>query len=572
MASKCELYWNKLELKTSTGKKLLSNVSGVARPGTITAILGASGSGKSTLLNTLAGRNAKDFDLEGEIKANGHERGQYWPWIISYVLQDFPFHRWQTVHETLLFTAKIKCSDSESRAQWLMGLLGLSPVKDTFVGHLSRGEQVRLAIGLELLGDPAVVLLDEPLSGLDSFNALNVLGLLKKIAELGKTVILTVHQPSYKICEYFDGILLISQGTVAFEGTIANCTRFFESCGFELPPKTTPTDFFLDLLALDTRSDALREESQNRIRTLIREWNLIRQPGFPSDIEQNFHLPIIHHSSWMELFRRELLSHYRNTQLLRVRLFQRIFLVVVLGITFFKTGVLGADIFTFRGILIFFTQNEIFGITTPILNTFANEKKILMRECMSGLYSGTQAYLSKFIVEFLSIIFFAFPYISITYALVGFPLSAFPIFILSMIAIVLYAIAWGITISLLTSNVQASHVVSTSFNLIFMLYSGIFSPPEFYSLWLKWIFWVSPFHYAFRALVHSQLSGVPDASVVPTCISGEGSLTTVFHMNEFGVIPCILTLLIYTAGLVVGGCVMMTIRTSGNLLVKKTIK
>jgi len=61
---------------------------------------------------------------------------------------------------------------------------------------ISGGERKRTAIGVELITDPSLILLDEPTSGLDSFKALQIVKLLKKLADQGKTVISTIHQPS----------------------------------------------------------------------------------------------------------------------------------------------------------------------------------------------------------------------------------------------------------------------------------------------------------------------------------------------------------------------------------------
>ena len=61
---------------------------------------------------------------------------------------------------------------------------------------MSGGEKKRTAIGVELITDPSVILLDEPTSGLDSFNALKIVKILNKQAQLGKVVIAAIHQPN----------------------------------------------------------------------------------------------------------------------------------------------------------------------------------------------------------------------------------------------------------------------------------------------------------------------------------------------------------------------------------------
>lgn len=70
---------------------------------------------------------------------------------------------------------------------------------------------------------------DEPTSGLDSFMAQNVVTVLKSLAEKGKTVICTIHQPSSEVFSMFDKILLMAEGRVAFLGTPAQAIDFFKT-------------------------------------------------------------------------------------------------------------------------------------------------------------------------------------------------------------------------------------------------------------------------------------------------------------------------------------------------------
>lgn len=93
---------------------------------------------------------------------------------------------------------------------------------------ISGGERKRLALAAELLTDPSLLFCDEPTSGLDSFMSQNVIQMLKALAQTGRTVICTLHQPSSELFQMFDKICFIAEGRVAFLGDSSEANSFFE--------------------------------------------------------------------------------------------------------------------------------------------------------------------------------------------------------------------------------------------------------------------------------------------------------------------------------------------------------
>lgn len=87
----------------------------------------------------------------------------------------------------------------------------------------------RLSFAAEVLTNPSMMFCDEPTSGLDSFMALNVVQVLKGMAQTGKTVVCTIHQPSSELYAMFDKLLLMAEGRVAFIGTPEEADLFFKS-------------------------------------------------------------------------------------------------------------------------------------------------------------------------------------------------------------------------------------------------------------------------------------------------------------------------------------------------------
>ncbi|XP_077301530.1 uncharacterized protein LOC143922182 [Arctopsyche grandis] len=259
--SAVELTWKNLILETKTNKRILDDVSGQVSPGTITAIIGPSGSGKTTLLNSLAGRNTKTLTLEGEILANGNPRDtNNWSKTIAYVNQQLIAFDHQTVYETLKFAADAKLSEDEDTLQEIentINMLSLQKIRDSTLSTLSGGERMKLAIGIEYLGNPSILFLDEPTSGLDSSSALNILDILQKLSKLNKTIVLTIHQPSYEMLQKINKLILMTAGVTVFDGSIKDCIDFFDEAGFKIPKNTNPATFFLDTIDINaTYEDA----------------------------------------------------------------------------------------------------------------------------------------------------------------------------------------------------------------------------------------------------------------------------------------------------------------------------
>ena len=124
-----------------------------------------------------------------------------------------------TPEELFKFACQIRTRLSslqiESRVSSLIKALHLEACKDTHVGDvlkrgISGGERKRTSIGYELITNPSVLFLDEPTSGLDSVSALKVIELLRPAAQRGMTILATIHQPSSKIFNCFDRVMVLS--------------------------------------------------------------------------------------------------------------------------------------------------------------------------------------------------------------------------------------------------------------------------------------------------------------------------------------------------------------------------
>jgi ABC-type multidrug transport system ATPase subunit len=145
----------------------------------------------------------------GDCLLNGRQlKNQDLDFISAYVMQDDILEATLTPLEILMFTAKLKLNlpekEIESNVRTMIKDLHLENCQNTRIGDnisrgVSGGERKRTSIGVELIIDPKIIFLDEPTTGLDSFNAFEVILLLRKLSRKGNIIIFTIHQPSSEI-------------------------------------------------------------------------------------------------------------------------------------------------------------------------------------------------------------------------------------------------------------------------------------------------------------------------------------------------------------------------------------
>ncbi|MER7587771.1 ATP-binding cassette domain-containing protein [Micromonospora sp. NPDC127501] len=208
-----------------SGRQILTDISVSIAPGELVAIIGASGAGKTTLLEILAGvqRPAAGTVTYDRTAAAG---------TIGVVPQDDIIHRELPLARTLRYAARLRLppttrpAEISDRVAEVLAELRLTDRAATPVGLLSGGERKRASIAVELLTRPGVFFLDEPTSGLDPAIAVELLRVLRALADTGATVVLTTHQITD--VDHCDRVVVLTrQGRLAFTGTPAAAREFF---------------------------------------------------------------------------------------------------------------------------------------------------------------------------------------------------------------------------------------------------------------------------------------------------------------------------------------------------------
>ena len=214
-------------LKKKFGKnEVLKGIDFKIEKGDRLAIIGPSGCGKSTLLRCI---NMIEIPNEGEILFNGNDitkKGVDLSLVrekIGMVFQQFNlFDNLTVLNNIILAPVKLKVmseSKAKSRAYELLKKINLYDKKDSYPSELSGGQKQRVAIVRTLMMNPDIILFDEPTSALDPEMVVEVLELIKKIADDGMTMIIVSHEMKF-VKSSANKIMFLEDGKVSFFGSV----------------------------------------------------------------------------------------------------------------------------------------------------------------------------------------------------------------------------------------------------------------------------------------------------------------------------------------------------------------
>ena len=198
----------------------VSDLSFTIQPGQIYGFLGPNGAGKSTTMNIITGCLAA---TSGQVSINGHdifEESAQAKACIGYLPEQPPVYPDMTPGEYLDFVAKAKGippGQRKDQIRRVMEMAGVTLVQDRLIQNLSKGYRQRVGIAQALLGDPDIIILDEPTVGLDPKQIIEIRDLIRKLGE-HHTVILSSHILS-EVRAVCDQILIISQGKLVANDT-----------------------------------------------------------------------------------------------------------------------------------------------------------------------------------------------------------------------------------------------------------------------------------------------------------------------------------------------------------------
>ncbi len=208
-------------LKMAYGKKeILKDISFKLAGGKIVGLLGANGAGKTTMMNILTGYlkpvEGEVLICESDMRKNPKQAKKY----IGYLPEIPPLYRDMRVNEYLRFVAKLKgIRNEQEEVRRVLSLVNLTDREKDYIKNLSKGMQQRVGFAQALLGDPKVIILDEPLTGLDPQEAKRMRELLSDMQK-DHCIIISSHILK-EIEELCSEILMLKDGELVLEDTTA---------------------------------------------------------------------------------------------------------------------------------------------------------------------------------------------------------------------------------------------------------------------------------------------------------------------------------------------------------------
>ncbi|KAH6765464.1 ABC-2 type transporter family protein [Perilla frutescens var. hirtella] len=528
-----------------TARHVLKDVNLTAKPSEILAIVGPSGAGKSSLLEILAGKltpqsasifvNRKPLDRARFKKLTG------------YVTQRDTLFPLLTVEETLRFGARLRLKLPEpelsSRVKSLMQELGLSHVAGARVGDdrvrgISGGERRRVSIGLEVIHEPKVLILDEPTSGLDSTSAHQIIDMLNVMAEMrGRTIILSIHQPGFRIVKLFSSIMLMADGAVLHHGSVELLSVNLMLMGLTPPLHVNVVEFAIESIEAiqqQQHSTAAEVEVEVGEKQETAAFNKIEELGLSKNgrftLQQLFQqskvvdeesinidaVDFINPNGFANSRFQEtmILTHrfskniYRTKELFACRTISMLLSGIVLGSIFYQLNDdlvgSGERVGLFAFILTFLLSS-----TTEALPIFLQEREILMKETSSGSYRVSSYAIANGLVYLPFLLILAILFAVPLYFLVGLnqDFMAFAHFLVLIWLILYTANSVVVCCSALVPNFIVGNSVISAVMGSFFLFSGYFISEK--GIPRYWIFmhYISLFKYPFEGFLINEFAG-----------------------------------------------------------------
>ncbi|XP_075237816.1 uncharacterized protein LOC142334036 [Lycorma delicatula] len=570
---------------THRRKHILKNVTGVAYPGELIALMGSSGTGKTTLLNSLTFRNSSNLIVTGHRAINGVPvSSKILASISAYIQQDDLFIGTLTVREHLIFQALVRMdrhipqSKRMERVDEVISELALTSCKDTIIGvpgklkGISGGEMKRLSFASEVLTDPPLMFCDEPTSGLDSFMALNVVTVLKSLSNKGKTIICTIHQPSSEVYAMFDKILLMAEGRVAFLGSLQQAVDFFRILGAPCPSHYNPADFFIQLLAVVPNSEESCKSmielvcdtfASSEIGTKLAieaEANSCKSDYYGSWSTDGYSYPRAlspYKASWYAQFKavfwRSWISVWKEPVLIKVRMLQTIMVALMIGVIYFGQEYDQDGVININGALFICISNMTFQNIFSVISVFCSELPIFMREHFNGMYRTDVYFLCKTLAEVP--IFLAIPLLFTVVMYYMINLNPDPLkFIQAAIIITLVstvATSFGYLVSCVSSSVSVALSIGPPVVIPFLLFGGFFLNAGSVPPYFKWLSNLSWFKYGNEALLINQWASVGNITcsrLNSTCPRDGHIILETFNFHESDYINDYVCLILLTIG------------------------
>ncbi|KAH7834517.1 hypothetical protein Vadar_016955 [Vaccinium darrowii] len=538
--------------------QLLCDITGALRPGVLTALMGVTGAGKTTLLDVLAGRKTTGT-IVGDIRIGGHPKVQdTFARISGYCEQTDVHSPHITVEESVVHSAWLRLHpeiDSKTKLEFVREVLEiteLDEIMDCLVGipgvsGLSIEQRKRLTIAVEFVANPSIIFMDEPTTGLDARAAAIVMRAVKNVADTGRTIVCTIHQPSIDIFEAFNELILLKTGgVIIYSGPLgphsSRVIKYFEA----IPGVPTirnnynPATWMLEVTSTSAEAELGINFAQVYKNSVLYKNNqaLVNSLRIPPDSKELHFATRFPQNGWGQFkscLWKQHLSYWRSPSYILNRFMYLLIASLLFGVVFWDQGRKidnQENVFNILGAA--FSVAFSLGINNCkiVIPYVSTERSVFYRERFAGMYSSWAYALAQVTIEVPYIFVQALVFLIITYPMIGYYWSVFKVlwYFYVVLCSLMYFTYLGMLLTAMTPGFHVAAIIQSPFYWTYILFSGFFIPQPQIPKWWIWMYYLTPTSWTLNGMLTSQYGDIQKEIMV----FGETKTVSAFLRDFFG--------------------------------------
>ncbi|XP_062143754.1 pleiotropic drug resistance protein TUR2-like [Alnus glutinosa] len=525
-----DLSFTRYDRETKESTPVFNSITGYARPKTMLALLGGNKTSKVTLLKCLAGRVPVSGSLNGNLQANGLGTGATFSKLIGYVEKLDAHQPYLSVRESLQFSAALRLSQEISpksrriHVELVLNQLGLLPYSNELVGSLcdATGKMFEIAkkitIAVELAANPSILLLEEPISGLNTTGTLTILNILSQVSNSGRIIVATLTHPSARTLSFFDlALILTREGHQAYFGPVgSNCNNlldYFKSIlnAPHYSRRESPVRFIMGALGLGIKtsiipllnfSEIYQANSLQKINNeeicSIKKMNKKRRRNY---LSSTYPAPYSRQAILVLLRTQRFL--WRNVQYTYGRLTGCVMIALLMGSLYFQieyNDIYGATSHT----LYIYMQLILIGVISAnnVVPQIGTDRLVYFREKRAGMYLPIFYPLSWAVGEIPYLLIATLAFLGIGNGMAGIGTQSPSEFMAYWTVLFLFTLCltyFGMMITFLAPMPTLAAFAVSILTSFWVSASGVVVVLSDIKIY-RWMYWSNPFQYAMNAM------------------------------------------------------------------------